>query len=188
MAFCGSCNLPVQHADASPRCGVPGCGVYYCFQGCADAAWPRHRSEHTSIEIAVTLLNDYESNESTVRAIRALEDEYMPKNKGWRLGVVFEHCDGWSRDQTAKANARRMVICDDIRTAEFQAEAPSLPMPRSILGSHASHYAVVVLHEFGHAMHKNGYLDRSPGPPGDWEPEKGEAERVADWWVHGQLY
>jgi hypothetical protein len=187
MSFCGSCNLPVQHVDATPKCGVEGCDTYYCLQICADSAWPQHYHKHTNIEIAVALLNDYGNDESTTRAIRALEDGYMPPNRGWNLGIVFEHCDEWSREQTAKANARRILICDDIRTAEFQTETPSLRMPNSALARSASHYAVVVLHEFGHTLHKNGYLTQGDQLPENWELEKEEAERVADWWVYTVL-
>jgi len=176
------CDGPCQ--NAAVRCGVgKGCPARYCDQFCANRAWPQHAASHGLVEIVVALLNDYTDDRSTISALRMLERKFTPMNKGWVMGIVFDDCDQWSRErsQTAKANSRRIVICEDIRTPEFQRRKPSFPTP--VGHTTIVHYGAVVLHEFGHILDKNGFLERAQLDE-NWSPHKQEGERQADWWAY----
>lgn len=179
--LCDWCNQD----SASFKCGVFECETIYCNQTCADVAWNSHNSSktHSFQASVVSLLNDYKDNERTIQALRMLETRYLT-DKDWNLRIVFHHCDEWPRErqQTAKANSNRIMICDDIQTAQFQKESVSFPLPRG-LKFRVTHYTAVILHEFGHVLHKNGYLDNLVIETG-FVPDKDNDERVADWWVH----
>ncbi len=143
-----------------------------------------HYSQHSFKEVILTRLNAYRDKQQTVAAVRELERIFL-KDADWKIQVLFEHCNGWpeGRQQTAKANSRRIVICDDIRTPAFQEESASFPLPPESKKHRVTHYAAVVLHEFGHVLGKNGYLDEMVIDT-LFVPDKDLVERQADWWVY----
>ena len=142
-----------------------------------------HYESHTLQEVILSRLNAYWDTQQTVVALRELERVYLT-NKDWKLRVLFEHCNGWPEDrqQTAKANSHRILICDDIRTPAFQRDRISFPLPPGYKGK-VTHYAAVVLHEFGHVLEKNGYLTEMVIDTA-FVPDKDLEERQADWWVY----
>lgn len=189
MSGCDACGETLLSTEGV-LCGIPGCATEYCSQECAGHAWATTESKrHTLRDAVLTRLNAYNDAEQTVRAVRALEAAYFGDRAldGGGVAIVFHHCDEWpkERKQTAKANGERIMICDDIRTEAFQRERISFPLPPGLEGK-VTHYAAVVLHEFGHVLQKHGYLDDMVVDT-QFVPDKELPERQADWWVYSFL-
>jgi quercetin dioxygenase-like cupin family protein len=75
------------------------------------------------------------NQQDTRTAIKTLQSQYLPHSAP--LKVVFDKCAG-----TARATNDTIVLCD----ADWESIAPSISFDPDIY----THYAVVVLHEFGH--------------------------------------
>lgn len=110
----------------------------------------------------IDLLNTKEKQE-TEQAIMMLRDRYARAVSD--LYVTFDACnnkdpaDNYMPYKTGSANSQHIRLCDDARTQQF---AEDYPNSKTIAHdpNHVSHYAVIVLHEFGHVLDKNGVLEK----------------------------
>ena len=118
---------------------------------------------HVVVSRAIALL-ETASRESIEQAILLLQQYFNPK--GTPIGVVWEECEsGWAR-----ANSKRIVICDSARTPDFQ-YAASTEVPDYAADYGVKHLTVVVLHEMGHVLRRRKALPTSVESASDDEEE-----------------
>lgn len=136
----------------------------------------------------IRLLNT-RTQRDTERAVAELHRHFAPDIP--RVDVTFDACfdkepaHHYSPYRTGAANAYHIRLCDDVRSSDFARDYPqSMTVrhdPRTV-----SHYAVIVLHEFGHVLSKNDMLDDViPGLPSDASDEE-RADLFAQVFVAGK--
>jgi hypothetical protein len=126
----------------------------------------------------IGLLNK-RTRQDSQRALEVLEWMYLDPDE-WRVGLEFSSCSEkppskmYAPFRTGYANAKRIHICSDTMTDEFNA---TLSKQINYDPARVSHYAAVFLHEFAHVMDKREI-------PGDYGG-KSHVERRADAWAQG---
>ena len=116
----------------------------------------------------IDLLNQYKDIEATREAVRLLHASFLHGLDS--VDVTFDTCNDWNRRRTARTAGRIIHICEDIRTDAFQREKPQYPIPE---GMYVTHYAAVVLHEFGHVLLRRGLIkDNGEDAADQWAREE----------------
>lgn len=141
-----------------------------------------------TLRVAVVRLLNTRTQQDTRRAIAMLQERYLSDEPP--LEVEFDACKDkepayyYMPYKTAEANGHRIRLCDDARKQSFSHDYPRSKTvqhdPRNV-----QHYAVIVLHEFGHVLDKTDHLDDIvPGlPPQDQKEER--ADLFAQWFLGG---
>lgn len=133
------------------------CGLRICNQ-CV-----KNKPEQVSLHLLrcdVVALLETQSVDSIRQAVTRLQVHYDPQ--GVQVDVDFDGCanDILNGDPgIAKANGKRIVVCDTARAKHFQRE-PSIEVPNYEEQYHVKHLTVVILHEFGHVLDRRGKLPK----------------------------
>lgn len=133
-------------------CTLPMCG------DCTES-FPEHKS-HCEV---VTLL-ETATKDNIVDAVDRLRQYYDPE--GPKIGVIFDDCP--ESDTIAKANSKRIIVCDRARVKDFQ-DDPSKGVPNYDEKYNVKHLTVVMLHEAGHVLDKRHALSDDMVGKGDDE-------------------
>lgn len=102
----------------------------------------------------IKLLNE-RTEDSTRLAVARLEKMYNLEDP---VGIFFDQCVAvppakeYLPYKTGYANKDRMVLCPDIMKDDFNVKTHSKTIPYNT--TYVTHYAAVVLHEFGHVLDK----------------------------------
>lgn len=128
--------------DSLFKCSL--CSILVCDRSCSE--WRRHRTLCATRHSVLGILNDGKLSQRKVRTAINLLSDYF--DCGF-VGLEFEN----GCTHVAKANERRIHICFESLSCEFQDDSSHvIPDYKDTYG--VNHFTVVLLHEFGHVLDK----------------------------------
>lgn len=151
------------------RCSL--CGVNIC----KECSLLNNKGTLHLLRCEVVTLLETQTEGNILEAVERLKAYYDPL--GNPVGVEFDGCqdDILNGDPgIAKANGKRIIVCDTARMAHFQ-DDPSAEVPDYAQDYHVKHLTVVVLHEFGHVLNRRKKLPQSVAAESDDKEDRANA-------------